>query len=240
MQKKLILIADESPSVLNLLSSAMSGGFKVDAISELGVAAAAIRSGGHDAIILNVSMSAQGLDGLGLIASLRREEDERPIVAISGNSELSLPSRSYDAGADAYLQMPFRSIAEIASLLTRLLTCRRLQANPRMNGVLLPSKSFRLVGSIIHPDLTVELPDGHRAAIGPKMAGLLYLISTHRGQLLTRKTVLSEVWGHGASLSGKSLDTYLVRLRRLFREHQGDLASVLSPLPGVGWRVSES
>ena len=63
------------------------------------------------------------------------------------------------------------------------------------------------------------------------------MIANHQGKLLRRDAVLKEVWGASAARSSKSLDTYLVRLRKLFLRNGVDLASILSSRPGIGWLV---
>lgn len=195
-----------------------------------------LRTGLHDGAIINASFAGSPDGGMALARRMRSERDDRMVVMISERPDAGLPSRCYDAGADYFLRMPF-PMEELSSLLNRAFASRLFATTKRTAGVLLPTEPFWFAGATIRPDMMASFVGGATVRLSPKEVGILRILHRHQGALVKRVDLLSEVWGSAASIVGKSLDTHLVRLRRLFRENGADLAGVISPEPKVGWRV---
>jgi DNA-binding winged helix-turn-helix (wHTH) protein len=74
--------------------------------------------------------------------------------------------------------------------------------------------------------------------LNPKEIGILHVLTTRRGHLARRSEILARVWGPEAVQTSKTLDTYLVRLRRTYERGGLDLKRFIEAKPKVGWWVN--
>ena len=191
-------------------------------------------------MMVNVDITRKTQEVLDFITRLRADGDERFVVTMSSWDTDELPTRLYEAGADAFVSMPFRSYAEILSLLRRHSVISAYRSNRWFAGQLLDETSFRFAGASISPDLMIRFANGHKARLHPKAAGILRLFSRKDGCLVKRSEIMAAVWGRSAPRSSSSLDVYLSQLRRLFRAHGMDLSQYVSSRRGAGWWISQT
>lgn len=98
-----LLIVDDNPEILFLLSSALKKyGHKVDVASNGPDALSQQKTNGYDIIITRAEM--QKIDGIGLCRQLRHEFPELTIIGITGSHALM---ELKEAGADVCLSKPF-------------------------------------------------------------------------------------------------------------------------------------
>ena len=84
---------------------------------------------------------------------------------------------------------------------------------------------------------TAELEDGRREPLGERELGILRLLAERAGEVVSRDDILDEVWGEDAFPSTRTIDNYVMRLRRLF---ESDPASpeYFHTVWGVGYRFT--
>lgn len=191
-------------------------------------------------MMLNVDITRKFQDVLDLLTRLRAGGDERFVVAISAWDADELPTRLYDAGADAFVSMPFRSYREILSLLRRHICISASNAENRTARQRTEDGPFYFAGALITPDLTICFPNGCKARLLPKQAGLLRFLSSKDGCLVKRSEIMAAVWGRGAPRLSASLDVYLSGLRRLFRANGLDIRKFVNSRKGEGWWISHN
>ncbi|HLN23924.1 MAG TPA: response regulator transcription factor, partial [Patescibacteria group bacterium] len=128
-----LLIEDDLEAAEAIVGDLARRGYKVthaaDGIEGLDKAGNA----GFDLLIIDRTLP--GLDGLAIIAALRREENHTPILVLSGLGEVDERVRGLSAGGDDYLSKPFdfeELAARSEALLRRHKSERRtiLQAGP--------------------------------------------------------------------------------------------------------------
>lgn len=242
-RKPRLLIIDDSPEICELLILALSRQFELATVGTLTGAFALTRRHDHDALIVDVELSAGNETGLDLIRLMRADGDRRPIAATAGMHDPELGTKSYEAGADVFIVKPFRVLQEVAAAVSRLLV-RTEQCGPsatRIDGMKLPKELFRFRGAVIDPvTMTVRFADKRVAHLSPKELGLLHLFSTRAGQLVRRAEILQQIWGGSPALlvNSRTVDVHIGRLRQMFHKHRVVLAEVLRVKPKVGWWVS--
>ncbi len=119
--KKVVLVADDSPSIRKFVAFALSAkGFEIIPASDGMEALEKIPAGKIDLIITDLNMP--NLDGFELIKSIRSNDEfkETPIIILSSLAGSDEISKGLECGANSYLVKPFdpkRILYEVAKYL---------------------------------------------------------------------------------------------------------------------------
>jgi two-component system chemotaxis response regulator CheY len=106
---KTILSVDDSPSVLQMVKLALSGGgYRVELASGGAEAISRVRAGGIDMVLTDLNMP--GMDGITLIRALRKlpQAVGLPIVFVTTESVPAMKQEAKAAGATGWITKPFR------------------------------------------------------------------------------------------------------------------------------------
>jgi two-component system KDP operon response regulator KdpE len=218
-----LLIADDDPQMVRALRITLTArGYQVTTAPD-GTAAldAAIRE--HpDVVVLDLGMP--GLTGIEVIQALRGWT-QVPILVVSGRSESWDKVEALDAGADDYVTKPFSADELLARI--RALTRR------------VPSAADEPV--VVFGDVTVDLAarvvtrDGASVRLTPTEWRLLEVLLRNPGRLVTRETLLTEVWGPQYTTDTGYLRLYISQLRKKL-EHTPAEPAFLVTEAGMGYR----
>jgi DNA-binding response OmpR family regulator len=167
-----------------------------------------------------VDLGLPDLDGIAVCRALRDVDASLPILILTARTEEVDVIVGLDAGADDYVTKPFR----LGELLARV----RARVRNRVANVL-------QVGPVC-----IDVP-GRRAwcndeelDLSAKEFELLALLVRNAGNVVTRETIMSEVWDEHWSGSTKTLDVHISWLRKKLG---GDASSsVIATVRGVGFR----
>ena len=113
-----ILIVDDEPDIRLLIEGILRDeGFETRQAADSDGALAAFRARRPSLAILDVWLQGSRLDGLGILAALRSEEPQIPVVMISGHGTIEMAVQAIQHGAYDFIEKPFES--------DRLLLCMR-------------------------------------------------------------------------------------------------------------------
>ena len=121
-QMKRILVVDDEPELLEVLSDHFNGRYEVDT-ARSGMAALERFAGQRpDVVFLDVNMP--GLDGIEVLRRFLRSDPGVPVVMVTANTDIAITEAFLKAGAFGYVPKPFNlvyldHIAAIASAQTR-------------------------------------------------------------------------------------------------------------------------
>src|SRR6185369_316490 len=101
----------------------------------------------------------------------------------------------------------------------------------------IPSSSrIDVAGGELHLDaLRFQDAAGHAHALTEKEAHLLALLSRSAGRTLSRSDIIDEVWGMDALPSERTVDNFILRLRRLV-EDDPEAPRYITTVRGRGYR----
>lgn len=219
-----LLIVEDDPPIRVALSRALTGrGHAV--VSEATAASALARINAEPPDLVVLDLGLPDMDGLQLLRMLRAVSSIPVIVATARDDERSTVV-ALDAGADDYVVKPFSAVhldARIRAVLRRSLPGTR-------------PEPFRIGGLSIDPAArTVEL-DGADIDLNPKEFDLLLYLAERTGEVVTKRELITEIWGHPFSRSDKTVDVHLSWLRRRLGE-SGQHPRYLHTLRGAGLKL---
>jgi two-component system response regulator MtrA len=218
----LVLVVDDDQDLAEMLGIVLtSSGFDVDLVSRGDEAMEVFRNNPPDLVLLDVMLP--GLDGIE-VCRLIRQESMVPIVMLSAKGETQDIVRGLEAGADDYMQKPFRDKAElIARIRTRL---RRTNAD--------------VTGLLTIGDLSVTAHEVHRGSTLIQLTrlefDLLVALAKDPGRVFTRDALLSEVWGYRHSTDTRLVNVHVQRLRSKI-EHDPEHPEIVMTVRGVGYKA---
>lgn len=162
-------------------------------------------AGSFALVLLDVMLP--GLSGFDVCRQLRAARPAQPILMLTARGAESDVLEGFRAGADDYVTKPF-SIAELMA---------RVEALLRRAGRLEPAdRVFELGGWRIDPAAR-EARSGDRAVeLSPREVGMLALFARDRGRIVSRRTLLVEVWGmtHVDHVQTRTVDVHVGKLRK--------------------------
>ena len=218
-----ILIADDDPQILRALRITLSArGYEVDTAAD-GREALKLATDGHpDIIVLDLGMP--GLTGIEVIEAVRAWSTV-PILVVSGRSDSLDKVEALDAGADDYVTKPFAA----DELLARI----RALGRRTPTAVDEPVVSFGDVSVDLAAHVVTRA--GATVRLTPTEWRLLELLVRNPDRLVTRETLLTEVWGPQYTTDTGYLRLYLAQLRKKLEAEPSSPRHLITET-GMGYR----
>lgn len=197
-----------------------------------------------DALVLDIMLP--GKDGFEVANQLRAERNFIPILMLTARARPEDVLKGFASGADDYVAKPF----ELPIFLARLqgLLRRREWMHQTPTGHHPPAvpdqssdSSNQEFGTFSFSGRTIDFGnlelrnDGATTHLTVMEAELLRYLIRHRGQVVSRKSILEEVWGLREDTDTRAIDNFVVRLRR-YIEDDPERPQHLLTVRGVGYR----
>lgn len=226
-----ILIADDDPQILRALRvTLIARGYTVIFARNGAEAINKAIEAKPDLFMIDLGMPY--LDGLEVITALRGWTDA-PILVVSGRTDSADKVSALDAGADDYVTKPFavdELLARIRALGRRVLPDRATSEPLVHSGSVVIDLSSKIVSR-------ADPLTGHNLTLRftPTEWKLLELLVRNQGKLVTRETILKEVWGADKSSDSGYLRLYVSQLRKKLEEDPSHPQMLLTE-QGMGYR----
>ena len=223
-----ILIVEDDRDIAELLQRYLArAGHTTDALGDGNEALAFVRSRVPDLVILDLMLP--GLDGLEVCRALRRGTDTRglPIIMLTARSEESDRIVGLELGADDYVTKPF-SPSELVARVGALL--RRAQRWAASGSTVLAYGPLEL-----DRERHLVTDRGREVRLTAKEFLLLEYLMQHRGRVLSRDLLLTDVWGYRYTVGTRTVDVHVRRLR----EKMPMLGEAIETVKQFGYRLVE-
>ncbi len=182
-----------------------------------------------DLIILDVMMPK--LDGFEVCRRLRATGNKVPILFLTAKSSDADRLLGLKLGADDYLAKPFL----LEELMLRIQGIFRRQdwygTPPEQQEV------FSFNGNEVNFRTYEAVAKGRTIRLTEKECMLIKLLIERKNQVVSREEILERVWGYRFSTSSRTIDNFIVRLRRYFEENPKQPKFIQS-VRGVGYRLN--
>ena len=170
-----------------------------------------------------------GMDGYRVLQTLRAGGNTVPVMILTARGEEADEVRGFRLDADQYVTKPFGVLELLERVGALLRRSARTAAAAKMPEVL-------QFGNV-----TVDLParavtkQGVPCTLTPKAYELLLALVRRQGGVVTRAELLKEVWGYGAFVMTRTVDSHIAELRKKLEDDPGNPRHVVTVWK-VGYR----
>jgi len=227
---RILVVEDEQTLAAGIAENLEAEGYQAEIVADGLRALEQIRGGGFDLVLLDVMLP--GLDGFAICESVRREGNAVPILFLTAKSEQDDRIRGLQAGGDDYLTKPFA----LRELLLRIAAILRRYG--WYSGRVESSELLQFGGNDVNFRTYVGSAwDGASHELTHKEAMILKLLSEREGEVVSREAILDTVWGYEVFPSTRTIDNFILRLRKRF-ERVPDDPQHFHTVRGVGYRFT--
>jgi len=220
---RVLIVEDEAPLAEGLRDGLEAEGFAVDIASDGLDGLWMAREHPYAAIVLDIMLP--GLNGYRVCATLRQEGIWTPILMLTAKDGELDEAEALDTGADDYLTKPFSFVVLLARL--RALMRRGVPERPSV----LEAGDLRLdpaTRTVQRGDVAVEMTSRETA--------LLEFLLRRQGQVLSKQTILDNVWNDEFEGDPNIVEVYIRRLRNKLDRPFGRTA--IETIRGAGYRLA--
>ncbi len=223
---KILLVEDEVNIVRPLQFNLEQEGYEVHSTPSGKEALALYENGRFDLIILDLML--EEMDGFEVARQIRQRDPRLPILMLTARSAAEDRIHGLEIGADDYITKPFH----LRELLLRVE--RMIERTTWFAGAEPPSRSVTIGGCRVDLDrLSGEGPRGPLQLTALE-ADLLKTLTSHPNRVFSRGELLEKVWGYDSSVETRTVDNFIVRLRKHFEEEPDQPRHFIS-LRGKGY-----
>lgn len=226
---KLIVVEDEMHLSEVICDNLEVEGHLVIPVHHGAEALGRIREDCPDLVLLDVMLP--GMDGFAICEALRQEGNDVPILFLTARSDDDDRVRGLEAGGDDYLGKPF-DLRELILRVSAILRRRTWLRQPSPSGDVLELgeatvdfKSFE----VRTPKRTIQF--------SAKEIGILRCLAERPGEVVSRADLLDRVWGYDAFPTTRTIDNFVVRLRRTL-EPDPQHPRYIHTVRGAGYRLT--
>ena len=222
-----ILIAEDDRDIAELVAHYLQkSGWTSHVASAGDEALAYARANAVDLVLLDIMLP--GLSGIEVCRALRADRATAavPIIMLTARAEEADRVTGLETGADDYVSKPFSPnelIARIRALMRRSQRAGPAETALRFGPIVMDLESH-----------TVE-DEGREIKLTAKEFMLLQYLLEHRGRVLSRDLLLSDVWGYSYTGGTRTVDVHVRRLR----EKLPLMAEALITIKQFGYKLTE-
>jgi two-component system response regulator RegX3 len=221
-----ILVVEDEPAIRRgLLDVFVHQGFEATGAANGEEGLRAGLSGTHELVVLDLMLP--GISGFDVCERLRAEHPRLPILLLTARGAEEDILRGFRVGADDYVTKPF-SLAELLARVNALLR----RAGERALETIAP---FRVGALAIEPARLIALDGDTEIELTRREVELLALLAEERGRIVSRRTLLREVWRfeHAEQLETRTVDMHVAKLRKKL----GAARDLIETVRGEGYRL---
>lgn len=224
----IMLVEDELHLARGICFNLEEEGFRISHFETAERALTALEIEHFDLIILDVMLP--GMDGLQACRAIRELDPRVPILMLTARSEDADRVEGLENGADDYLTKPFN----LVEFLLRVKGMLRRSSWYRPEPV---EEAYRFGDNEVY-----QLSYRARTAQGEidlteMEVRVLSLFFQKEGRPIQRSELLKSVWGYTSDTETRTLDNFIVRLRKYFEQDPSHPKHFLT-VRGVGYRFS--
>ncbi len=237
-----LVIEDEQHLAEGLRFNLEAEGYSVHTVNngESALALLLDQQTSYDVVVLDVMLP--GKDGFSVAAELRAAGQFVPVLMLTARGRPEDVLQGFASGADDYLPKPFELSVFIARLNALLRRRAWFEKGSAENGRVTvkskpdaPTEEFTFDGKTL--DLgALELRTPRQVVRLTLMeAELLGYLIEHEGKVVSRKSILEDVWGLREDTDTRAIDNFIVRLRKYIEDEPSRPRHLLT-VRGVGYR----
>lgn len=219
---KLLLVEDEQEIANFLIRGLKYEGYKVNHILNGKEALDTILKENYNIIILDLLLP--GMNGQDILKKIRAQKILTPVIVLTCIDDMETKSKLLSTGADDYLVKPF-SFSELIARVKAVL--RRTKNNVQ------PAETLVAGDLQLSPAMRMVTRKGKQIRLRLKEYALLEFLMRNPDQVVTRNTLLENIWDYNARLFSNTIDSHISSLRR--KINNGFKEKLIETIHGVGY-----
>ena len=228
--KHILLVEDDPHLSAGLAENLRADGYAVDTLSDGLRAVDWFRESTADLIVLDVMLP--GMDGFTVCRTLRERGTNTPVLFLTARGDPADRIRGLEAGGDDYLSKPFHLqefLLRVRAIVRRWTWYQKSSETPdsavlRFAGNEVDFRAFR-----------GRSWNGVDQELTEKEAMILKVLAERPGEIVSREDLLERVWGYDVFPSTRTVDNFILRLRKRFERDPANPQHFLT-VWGVGYK----
>ena len=231
-----VLVVDDEPSFTEALTVGLRReGFEVRTAADGRAALAEINEAEPDLVLLDVMLP--GMSGLDVCREIRKQS-RVPLIMVTARAEEIDAVVGLEVGADDYVAKPYR-MRELVARMRAVLRRASEQSPPSQPSDLLPQPQ------LIEGDVELDI-DRHELRVRGELVTLalrefelLAYLMARAGRVVTRDSLMQNVWGYNYVGDTKTIDVHVKRLRAKIEDDPSSPQRITT-IRGLGYRYERS
>lgn len=228
---RILLVEDEETLAVGLEFNLTAEGYQVTWVTDGKQALEKYNTTDFDLIILDIMLPY--LSGFDVAGAIRKEEPQLPILMLTARTGLADRIHGLEIGADDYMTKPFH----LEELLLRVEGMLKRKQWYRKSADVMPI--FRFGDNEINfENLLIKTGEKEIQLTAHEAMLLRYLID-NKGKVVSRKELLNQVWNITSEIETRTVDNFIVRLRKYF-EPNPEKPIYIKSVRGIGYLFDEN
>jgi two-component system, OmpR family, alkaline phosphatase synthesis response regulator PhoP len=225
---RILVVEDEINLARGIRENLEAEGYAVETVSDGRAALDRIRRQEYGLVLLDVMLP--GMDGFTVCETARREGRDTPVLFLTARGGGNDRIRGLEVGGDDYLPKPF----QLRELLLRVAAILRRRSRYDAMTALEPVVRFG-ENEFDFRSFRGRSWDGGDQILTQKEAMILKVLVEREGDVVWRDEILEKVWGDDVLPSSRTIDNFIVRLRKRF-EPDPERPRYFHTVRGIGYR----
>jgi DNA-binding response OmpR family regulator len=229
MPSRILIVEDEKHLAEALAHNLKFEGYETHVVGDAETALERLGAEDYDLAVLDVMLP--GMSGLELCERLRESGNRVPVLFLTARNTDADRLAGLRHGGDDYMTKPFL-IEELVLRIRGIIRRQEWYQTPvaergifRFGDNEVNFRTFRAKGA------------GGEVQLTEKECMLMKLLVERQGQVVSRELILERVWGYKYGSSSRTIDNFIVRLRRYF-EPDPRRPRYIHSVRGVGYRFT--
>jgi DNA-binding response OmpR family regulator len=237
---KILIVEDEEALAKGLKFNFEQEGFEVEMAGDGQSALSLFNSADPPFDLLILDLMLPGMSGYETCREIRKRDQFVAVLVLSARTLSEDRTMAFDCGADQYMSKPF-ALPELISRVRSLLERRRVMRPTEADASTGTRPSKVIIGDNVGVDFDrFEVTVGEETTELTRMEmQLLRYFIEHADRVLPRSRIMNDVWADSGAMSNRSIDNFVMRLRRLIEPNPSEPRHIVS-VRGTGYRFVAS
>lgn len=233
---RILIVEDETALAFGLKFNFEQEGFDAVVAEDGPTALAAFQGAEPRFNLIILDLMLPGMNGYDICREIRKLDKSVPVLVLSARTLSEDRTVAFDAGCDQYMNKPFA----LPELLSRV---RNLIERHPVEGSQLPLTAARSEQQEVREFAGVKInferfqlsAKGQSHDLTTMEVQLLRYFLANEGKVLSRQQILDDVWGSDSNVTTRTIDNFVLRLRKLIEPNPAAPRHILS-VRGTGYR----